>query len=136
MRGESQARALSAVLRGSAIPYGYALTVLAAHSIISHRHGPPDVYDIALFIVGALAGFGALGMLARARPLDDLEVGHREMIGVGMANVLAIGVAFAGVTVVSLVHGRIAWALGAGVATYLYLSITTLEVTFVGRGRR
>ncbi len=51
------------------------------------------------------------------------------MIGVGMANAIAFG----GVTLMSLVEGRIAFALGAYAATILYMSVATLEISVAER---
>ena len=65
--------ALAAVLRGSAVPYGYTLTVLASHSILANRHGGPDVLEILVFVVGAMLGFATLGLIAEARPRRALR---------------------------------------------------------------
>lgn len=128
--------ALTSVLRGSAVPYGFTLTVLAAHSVLAHRHGQPDVYDIGLFVAGGLLGFGALGLLAWARGRPPLELDEARTIGVGMANVFAIGAAFGGVALVSLVGGRVAWVLGAFAAIVLYLAIAGLEFSIADRAAR
>jgi hypothetical protein len=121
--------ALASVLRGSAVPYGYTLTVLAAHSILSNHNGPPDVFDIGLFVVGALVGFAVLGLVARARSVRAPSPSQGELIRAGMSHVFAIGAAFGGVTLVALIGGRISWIAGALVATLLYLAITTVEIT-------
>lgn len=136
LRVRPPGRALATVLRGSAVPYGYTLTVLASHSILARRHGQPDVYDIALFVAGALAGFATLAQLARLRAPGELEVTQTEMIGVGVANVIAIAVAFGGVALISLIDGKIAWVLGAYAATILYLSVATLEISVAERSTR
>ena len=133
MNEVSPGPALGTVLRGSAVPYGYTLTVLAAHSIISHRHGAPDVFDIGLFVIGAMAAFATLGVLAEARPRRALKTGQVDMIHAGMFHVFAIGAAFGATTLVALIDGRIAWPLGAYVATVLYLAITSIEITVARR---
>ncbi|MFN8217192.1 MAG: hypothetical protein U0R71_11430 [Solirubrobacterales bacterium] len=138
MNEASPGPALATVLRGSAVPYGYTLTVLAAHSIVTHRHGRPDVWDIGFFVIGALLAFATLGVLAQRQPrrallADRPDMSQRDMIRVGMSHVFAIGAAFALTTAASLVHGRVAWALGAYVATVTYLTITSIEITVARR---
>lgn len=133
MNEASPGPALGTVLRGSAVPYGYTLTVLAAHSIISHRHGAPDVWDIALFVIGAMLGFATLGVIAQRRPQRALKAGQVDMIHAGMFHVFAIGAAFGASTLIGLIDGRIAWALGAFAATVLYLAITSIEITVAQR---
>ena len=124
------------MLRGSAVPYGYTLTVLATHSILAHSHGQPTVFDIGLFVAGALAGFATLGGLSRAGEREALELGEGVTITVGMANVVAIAIALAAAAGVSMLGGRIAWALGSYLATMLYLTVVSLEFAAVGSARR
>lgn len=58
-------RSLAAVASGSAVPYGYTVTLWSSGAVLSHAHGAPDVPRIALFMLGALAGFTAFGGVAR-----------------------------------------------------------------------
>jgi len=133
MNGEGPA--LLAVLRGSAVPYGYTLTVLAAHSIITHRHGRPDVFDIGLFVIGAMVAFATLGLIAARRPRRAPQPAEISMIRAGMSHVFAIGAAFGAVVAVALIPGRAAWALGAFAATLLYLLITSIEINIADRAQ-
>ena len=66
VRDSGQRQALSVVLRGSAVPYGYTLTVLAAHSILANRHGGPDVAEILVFVSGRWPASPAGGVRAAA----------------------------------------------------------------------
>jgi hypothetical protein len=125
--------ALTAVLRGSAVPYGYTLTVLAAHSILASRHGGPDVAEILVFVVGAILAFASLGLFAQARGAKPLPTRGGDVIRAGMIHALAIGVAFGAATLVALIPGIAAWPLGAYVATVLYLWIASLEIDFASR---
>lgn len=125
--------ALTTVLRGSAVPYGYTLTVLAAHSIVSSRHGSPNVGEILFFVVGAIFAFATLGMIAQARGDRVLETHRGDMIRAGMIHAVAIGVAFGAVTLVALIPGIAAWPLGAFTATVTYLTITSLEIDITTR---
>lgn len=137
-QGDSrQPHALLSVLRGSAVPYGYTLTVLASHSILANRHGGPDELQIFLFVVGAILGFATLGMIAERRGLGRASPspgpGRIDLIHAGMIHVFAIGAAFGSAILIALIPGNIAWLLGAFAATVLYLTITSLEIDFASR---
>jgi hypothetical protein len=122
-------RALATVLRGSAVPYGYTLTVLASHSILANRHGGPDVAEILFFVVGAMLGFASLALLSQERHGGPpLEPERGDLIRAGMIHVFAIGAAFGATVLIALIPGLIAWLLGAFAATVLYLTITSLEI--------
>jgi hypothetical protein len=125
--------ALTTVLRGSAVPYGYTLTVLASHSILSQGHGAPDVGAILLFVVGAIAAFAALGMIARRLAPRPLAPQRGDLIRAGTVHVFAIGAAFGATVLIDLMPGSIAWLLGSFAATTLYLSIASLEIDFAHR---
>ncbi|HET6570000.1 MAG TPA: hypothetical protein VFG58_00720 [Solirubrobacterales bacterium] len=126
-------QALTTVLRGSAVPYGYTLTVLSSHSIVSHSHGPPSVFDILLFVVGAIAAFAMLGLLAERLAPEPLELGHADMIRAGVIHVVAIGLAFGAATLIALIPGVAAWPLASFAATTLYLFVASLEIVFARR---
>lgn len=134
--GEAQhpLQALSTVLRGSAVPYGYTLTVLSSHSIVSHSHGPPSVFDILLFVAGAIAAFAMLGLVAeRLAPPEPLELGHADLIRVGVIHIVAIGLAFGASALIALIPGIAAWPLAAFAATTLYLFVASLEIILARR---
>jgi hypothetical protein len=126
-------QALTTVLRGSAVPYGYTLTVLASHSILANRHGGPDVVEILCFVVGAMLGFAVLAAIAQSRSGRPLQPGRGDLIRAGMIHVFAIGAAFGTSVLIALIPGLIAWGLGAFAATVLYLSIVSLEIDVANR---
>lgn len=125
--------ALTTVLRGSAVPYGYALTVWATHGVLTNEHGNPDVWDVALFILGAVVAFTLLGLIAERLSPRPMPAGQADLIRAGAIHVLAIGVAFAAATLLALVPGAVAWALGSFAATALYLSIASFEIVIARR---
>ncbi len=133
VRDSGQRQALSVVLRGSAVPYGYTLTVLAAHSILANRHGGPDVAEILVFVIGAMAGFACLAVFAQRRPQRSLRPADGDFIRAGMIHVFAIGAAFGSAVLIALIPGLLAWGLGAFAATVLYLSIVSLEIDIARR---
>ena len=125
--------ALATVVRGSAVPYGYTLTVLSSHSIISHSHGPPTTFDILLFVVGAIAAFAALALLSQRFAPRALPTRRGDLVKAGMIHVFAIGAAFGATVLIGLIPGVAAWPLAAFVGTALYLSIASLEIDLAHR---
>lgn len=125
--------ALATVVRGSAVPYGYTLTVLSSHSIISHSHGPPSTFDILLFVVGAVAAFAALALLSQRFAPRPLATSRSDLVRAGMIHVFAIGAAFGATVLIGLISGVAAWPLAAFVATALYLAIASLEIDLAHR---
>jgi hypothetical protein len=132
--GEQQSiRALTTVLRGSAVPYGYTLTVLATHAVLTNKHGNPDVLEVLLFVVGAVLAFSLLGIAAERIAPEPLETGSRDMIRSGAIHALAVGCAFGAAVLIALVPGDIAWALGSFAATGLYLAVASAEILVARR---
>lgn len=135
--GPRQPHALLSVLRGSAVPYGYTLTVLASHSIVASRHGGPDVAQILVFVAGAMLGFAALAWVAEQRGLGgDAKGGmpaRADLIHAGMIHVFAIGAALGAVVAIAQIPGIAAWGLAAFASTVLYLTITSVEIDLARR---
>lgn len=126
-------QALTTVLRGSAMPYGYALTVWATHGALTNRHGNPDVPELTLFILGAVAAFALLGVVAERMAPQPLQAEGVDLIRAGAIHVVAIGVAFGAAALIATIPGAIAWALGSFAATALYLSIASVEIVVAHR---
>jgi hypothetical protein len=130
---EQSLQALATVLRGSAVPYGYTLTVLSSHSILAHTHGGPSTFDVLLFVIGAIVGFATLGLITQRLSPRPMQAGRSDMIRAGMVHVFAIGAAFGATVLIAQIPSVAAWALGAFAATCLYMSITSLEIDFAHR---
>ncbi len=120
-------------MRGSAVPYGYTLTVLSSHSIVSHSHGPPTVFEILLFVGGAIAAFAALALLSQRFATRPLPTQRGDLVKAGMIHIFAIGAAFGATVLIGLIPGIAAWPLAAFAATALYLSIASLEIDLTHR---
>lgn len=133
MEGERSIGALTTVLRGSAVPYGYALTVWATHGVLTNEHGNPDVWEVAIFILGAVAAFTMLGLIAERVSPRPLRPGQGDLIRAGAIHAVAVGIAFGAAALIALIPGAIAWALGSFAATALYLSIASAEVVLAHR---
>ncbi|MEZ5077979.1 MAG: hypothetical protein R2725_11090 [Solirubrobacterales bacterium] len=133
--GAGEPHALLSVLRGSAVPYGYTLTVLASHSIVASQQGGPNVVEIIVFVIGAMLGFATLAAIAEHRGLGraPTALGRREYLHAGMIHVFAVGAALVSAILIALIPGLAAWGLAAFAATVLYLTITSLELDFATR---
>lgn len=133
--GQRKPHALLAVLRGSAVPYGYTLTVLASHNVVASQHGGPDLTQILVFVVGAMLGFAALAAVAERRHLGQLTPapGRSDLIHAGMIHVFAIGAAIGAAILASLIPGVAAWGLAAFASTVVYLTITSVEIEMAER---
>jgi len=131
--GRQTLGALTTVLRGSAVPYGYALTVWATHGVLTNEHGNPNVWDVVLFTVGAVAAFAMLGLVAERFGRRSPRPARGDMIRAGTIHIVAIGAAFGAATAIATIPGAIAWALGSFAATALYLSIASVELVVAER---
>jgi hypothetical protein len=120
--------ALATALRGIALPYGYTLTVSASGMLLTNERGLPSVGEIFLFIIGAIAGFAVLGLIVSVTGTAPFEPSFGDLRRTGTIQLLAVGGALGGATLVALIRSGIAWPLGAFVATVAYLALATLEL--------
>lgn len=120
--------ALATVVRRSAIPYGYTVTVWTSGAAIERSHGTPTVGDTFLFLVGAVAGFAVLGLLAEVRRDPPLEPERGDLIRTGVIQVLAVGLALGAATLVALMRSFAVWPVGAFAATLVYLAVAGIEL--------
>lgn len=121
------------MLRGSALPYGYTVTVWTSGAMLTRHEGLPSTGQVFLFMLGAIAGYVLLAAaveLGRGVPSDPPKGALRRS---GMLHFLAIGGALGAAALVSLLHSGLAWPLGAFVATATYLLVATLELTLTQR---
>jgi hypothetical protein len=127
--------ALDAVVAASAAPYGYTISIWSSGAILVHAHGAPDVLDVVLFALGALAGFAALGLASTviaACTAATLDRGS-ERVAAGMLNLLAVGAALGSTVVLAGISGRLAWLLASFAATSLYLLVASAQLALVDR---
>lgn len=128
MIGNRYASALATVLRGSALPYGYTVTVWTSGVVLIRHRGLPTTGEAFLFVVGAVAGFALLASLVnlgRGVSFDPPPGGLRRT---GMVHLFAVGGALGAATLVALIHSDFDWPLGAFLATATYLALSTLEL--------
>jgi hypothetical protein len=127
------ASALATVLRSSAIPYGYTVTVWTSGMMLARHRGFPSTGQVFLFAVGAVAAFALLGSIVRLGHGIPFDPRHGVLRRTGMVQLVAVAGALGAVTLVALIHSGIDWPLGAFVATSTYLALATLELAVVER---
>jgi hypothetical protein len=136
MDGNRYAHSLATVLRGSAIPYGYTVTVWTSGMMLTRQRGEPSVGEVFLFMVGAVSAFILLGAIVRIVRGAPYEVPAGGLRRTGMLQFIAISAALGSATLVSLIRSGVAWPLGAFVATCVYLLGTTAELLTITSRRR
>ena len=134
MSGNRYPAALSTIVRGSAVPYGYTLTIWATGTALERRHGSPGAVAELLFAAGAVAAFAALALVVRRLGPTGANQPQRALIVTGIVQILAVGIALAAATFVSHLPGPAAWPLGAFAATLMYLLVAALELLVASDG--
>lgn len=124
---------LATVLRDSALPYGYTLTIWSSGMMLTHERGLPSVGEVFLFVVGAFAGFVVLGLIVKLTGAVAAEPAYGVLRRVGMIQLLAVSGALGGATLVALIHSGAAWPVAAFVATATYLALATFDLTLAER---
>jgi hypothetical protein len=117
----------------SIAPYGYTLTVWTSGAILTHARGVPSSVDALLFMLGAVAGFGLVALVAfgdlRLRTVADPPHPHVW----GGLHLLSIGLAIGAATLnARLVENIGAWPIGGFLATAIYLLTLALQLGLAG----
>lgn len=124
--------ALGTIVVGSALPYGYTVSIWSSGALLIHGEGFPGVVEVFLFFSGALLGFAAVGSFAhgvlRTRAPMVPSSGH---VLVGLLHWFSVGLAIGSVALIAEIPGGIAWPLGSFVATTLYLLGASVQLAVV-----
>ena len=133
-RSEGQyLRALTTVVRGSALPYGYTLTIWTTGAVLERGHGTPAVGDIFLFLAGAIASFMLVAVGVRQLDHQPLADPGGELTRTGIVQVFAVGSSLGAAALVALISGPVVWPLAAFLATLVYLLVAAMELAVVHR---
>jgi hypothetical protein len=104
-------------VRRAALPYGYTVVTWTTGGVLIHHHGPPDLLQAYLFLLGAGLGLGLIALAAGTDTDRDPGPAHRSVIG----SVLAAGVALgAGGVLAGAISGQVAYFAVAFAATLAY----------------
>lgn len=121
------------MVRSSAIPYGYTVTIWTSGAAIESSHGTPTVADAFLFVLGAMAGFAVLSLVTQVERDPPLQPHRGDLIRTGLIQVVAVGLALGAVALVALIHSLAVWPVGAFVATLVYLAGAGVELALTSR---
>lgn len=118
----------------SAAPYGYTLTVWSSGALLIHFRGAPAVWEVFLFLVGAIVAFAALWLLGH-RPIErsDPISHHSARALAGALDLFAVGVAVGAAALISMIPGWIAWPLTSLGSTALYLVAASIQLAIAER---
>ncbi len=125
--------ALATVVRRTAIPYGYTITIWTAGAVLEHGHRKPNVGQAYLFLLGAVAGFAAVALIAVRSTPQELQGESADLIRTGAINALALGSALGATALVATIPGVAAWPLGSFAATTVYLLVASVELALAHR---
>lgn len=125
--------ALASVVQRTAIPYGYTITIWTAGAVLEHDHPKPNVAQAYLFLLGAVAGFAVIALLAARSNHHELDAASQDLVRTGVINALALATALGAAALVAMIPGASAWPLGSFAATAIYLLVASIELTIAHR---
>jgi hypothetical protein len=129
--------ALGTTVAASAGPYGYTLTIWTSGAVLSHAHGIPSATDALLFLIGAVAAYALVGVLAFGGLSEHLMLEPTRAAVWGGLHFLSVGLAIGAASLVARWDATFAaWPLGGFVATALYLLASASELTLAQATRR
>ena len=129
---------LAATVASAAGPYGYTISLGGSFGVASDQLGTPHLGGAFLLMLGAVAGFVLLEVLAHGRSGERVAPAEPPPSLWANAHILSVGIALLGVwAAVHLAGGGAAWALTGFVATFAYFLVTALQRIAIERlGRR
>ena len=135
MSSDRYLQALVTIVRGSAVPYGYTLTIWTSGAALEHWHGTPGIGDIFMFLGGAIAGFVLVAAGVRRLAYPPLRKSPDELTWTGMMQLVAVALALGAGTLVAQISDPVAWPLAAFAATTAFLLPAAMELALVDRAR-
>ncbi len=121
------------MVSASAAPYGYTLTVWCTGALLVHFRHPPAVWEVFLFVTGAVLAFALLWMVGRpaiehSRPLPQGAARARA----GTLDIFAVGLAAGAASLIAMIPAWVAWPLAAFGATSVYMVIASVQLAIAG----
>ncbi len=118
------------VIASSANSYGYTLTIWATGAVVLHHRGIPTETDALTFVIGAIAAFALVGIVAN-RGLGPVSPPQPRGFNLWQAlHLVSVAVAIAGAAIITrLVHSWIAWPASGFTATGVYLVVLAAQLS-------
>lgn len=122
-------RAFATMVSASAAPYGYTITVWSTGAMLIHFRHLPSVWEIFLFMAGAVAAFATLwlagrGAIEQSRPLPQ---GAARALA-GALDAFAVGLAVGAAALIAMIPSWVAWPLAAFGATGVYIVAASVQL--------
>lgn len=115
-------RALKTTLIGTALPYGFTVTLLGAFQVILAQQPKPSVGHVFLFAAGAASAYGMLRLLLEPFDAAGSKPSKSERpVREGIVHVAAIGLGIGAAALVGMLDTGAVWAIGGFVAMLAYL---------------
>lgn len=126
---------LQTAVASSAASYGYTLTIWTSGAVMTHSKGIPTGFEAILFLIGAIAGFAAVGAAAHGSMSGFLQRPEASRVRLwGGFHLPSVGLSVGGATLVAaLFHGSLAWPLDGFVVTSIYLSVLAAQFTIADK---
>jgi hypothetical protein len=129
-------RGLRSAVVGSAVPYGYTITVFSSGQSVIRAHGSPQVPMLLLFALGAVIAYAGLRWSVRGVPPRGahLQLGESpSLLRTGALQVVAIVVAILVADGAAQLPTALAWPGSSFTATLFYLAIVAYELALIER---
>ena len=122
-------RAFATMVSASAAPYGYTLTVWSSGALLIHFRRSPTVWEVFLFLTGAVVAFATLwvvgrGAIEHAHPVSQQSARARA----GALDLFAVGGAVGAAALLSMIPSWTAWPMTAFGATAVYMVAASLQL--------
>lgn len=126
---EDQRRAFGTTISASAAPYGYTVSIWSTGALLIHFRGNPNVWEIFLFALGAVAGYALLGRLGtiimrRSPPLRSQSL----KVEAGMFDWLAVGLSAGAAALLDQIPTWTVWPLSSALVTIIYITATSVQL--------
>lgn len=122
---------LQAAVANSASSYGYTLAIWTSGAVMTHSRGIPSGFEAILFLLGAVAGFAAVGAVAHGTLSGVMKPPNARQVRLwGGFHLLSAGLAAGGaIMIAALIHSPVAWPIDGFVVTSIYLSGLAAQFT-------
>jgi hypothetical protein len=128
-------RSFATIVSASAAPYGYTLTIWSAGALLLHFRGAPHVWEMFLFVAGAIAAFAGLWLIGRdAIELSEPVPQGPERAFAGVLDLFAVGCALGAAALLAMIASWPAWPLASFGATAVYVIIASVQLAIAKRG--
>ena len=127
-------RAFATMVSSSAAPYGYTLTVWSSGALLIHFRHAPTVWEVFLFLFGAVVAFAALWLFCRG-PIEASDPVSQQSARAlaGALDLFAVGAAVGTAALLSMIPSWVAWPLTSLGATTIYMAGASIQLAVAER---